>query len=56
MEEMKSIEERVADLEDYVERLALAMGKIAKGVEIERQRVEQALNPFVGFNPVENTK
>jgi hypothetical protein len=45
MEEVKSLEERVSLLEDYVERLAISITRLVAKTEKSRN-----------FNPVENTK
>jgi len=50
MEEAKELEKRVSDLEDYVERLAIAMGKLSQSATNSIERVDR------GFNPVEHTK
>ena len=51
MEELKTLEERVSDLENYVERLALMMGKIAS-----YPRVPREYEKVRSYNPVKNTK
>ena len=50
MDKTKGLEERVADLEDYVERLAILIGKLSRSV------TNRGNNMPMSFNPVENTK
>ena len=51
MDELKTLEERVTDLEDYVERLAIAMRKIATA-----PRQQSEFEQVRSYNPVKNTK
>lgn len=48
MEEMKKLEKRVADLEDFVERIAISLGKLTLSLTQPKKSAP--------YNPVENTK
>lgn len=50
MSKKEDLEKRVADLEDYVERLAILIGKISKSIGNNGSNLPRS------FNPVENTK
>jgi len=51
MEEAKELEKRVSDLEDYVQRLAILIAKVAK-----TPRQPSEFEQVRAYNPVENTK